>query len=308
MKDSTKSNFQMVAKSRENLPESLSRLRTPIRRLYCHIEEEYDIINAKTLTEGHKKRLVKEKIFAGLNRYCDVLPFRDNIVKLDDCETVNVDNYINANFITHPFKKAEKSFIACQAPMNDTMESFCRMVLKYKVEDVITIINKKEDPHRYFNYWSASQTYGSHKICVEYAAESGPFCSLSVLKISDEKEQSEQIVNHFHILNWQDYRALSKDQISEFVKFLKMILKNKSESELPTVVHCSAGIGRTLTFICSYYLVEQNTHPDGEQQIVKYNVRDLVSGFREQRYNAINTLHQYKFLYEVVHFLQEGSE
>lgn len=308
MKNVEKTDFQCDDSMKKYLPGSINRLKTPTRSVYRNVEHEYETINAQTLTEANQNRLIRDKIFAEFNRYCDVLPFRENIVNLDDCDTVHLGNYINANFIGHPFRIGDKSFIASQAPMRNTMESFCRMIIKHKIEILITIINKKEDPHRYFNYWCTSQTYVNHKIVVKNSIQSGNFVRLSTLLFVDEQNHVEQCVSHFHIFNWQDYCALSKNHLSEFVALLRYLLKRKEITKSPIVAHCSAGIGRSLTFICSYYLMEQNTTAKNQEEIKKYSVKGLVNGFREQRYNAINTLKQYKFLYEVVHFLQEELE
>lgn len=288
-------------------PDAQSRLRTPIRRLYCRIEEEFDVLDAQTLTEGNRCRLVKDPGLAELNRYCDVLPFRENLVLLDGADAPCPANYINANFVGHPFRAAERRFIACQAPLPHTVHAFCRMLLREGVGEVVTIINEQEDPQRYFDYWTESSTYGAHRVRVlEQVAASG-FLRVARLEVSccDSGERRE--LTHFHIAEWRDYCAPSAQNLSAFVEFLRRLLAGKERSS-PVVVHCSAGIGRTMTFICSYFLVEQ-TAPgcDGEARL-RHSVRDLVSGLREQRYHAVNTLKQYKFLYEVAHFLQEEGD
>ncbi|XP_046553392.1 receptor-type tyrosine-protein phosphatase epsilon-like [Haliotis rubra] len=62
----------------------------------------------------------------------------------------------------------------------------------------------------------------------------------------------------------------------------------------PIIVHCSAGIGRTGTFIAVESLVDQAA-AEGFVDVVSF-----VSNMRGQRKNMIQTKEQYLFLYQAV--------
>ena len=53
---------------------------------------------------------------------------------------------------------------------------------------------------------------------------------------------------HYHVLNWPDgERPLNKSK-KDLTFLLKQFLKNIEKGQ-PPIVHCSAGVGRTGTFI-----------------------------------------------------------
>jgi len=62
----------------------------------------------------------------------------------------------------------------------------------------------------------------------------------------------------------------------------------------PIVVHCSAGIGRTGTFVAIHmclqrFKIERN-----------YDVKETVTNLRKQRIGMVQSLEQYTFIHEVV--------
>ena len=62
----------------------------------------------------------------------------------------------------------------------------------------------------------------------------------------------------------------------------------------PMVVHCSAGVGRSGTFICAdicIYMLDD---------ILKVNVQGTVRGIRTQRAYAVQTAEQYIFCHSVI--------
>jgi protein tyrosine phosphatase len=117
--------------------------------------------------------------------------------------------------------------------------------------------------------------------------------------------------------HWPDQGTPSStDEIS------KLLDKKEKLSQLggPTIVHCSAGIGRTGTFIAAELLIkrmkmliselqllkEEDFEPEGEAEnchslsatplkLLKLIVRKL----REQRCGMVQTEEQYKFIYQI---------
>ena len=87
----------------------------------------------------------------------------------------------------------------------------------------------------------------------------------------------------FHYLAWPDH-GVPANAIS-MLNFVKKVRKTHPYHKQDLVlVHCSAGVGRTGTFITLDYMLERIKH---EQSI---NVYEYVSGLRQQRVLMVQSL------------------
>ena len=81
------------------------------------------------------------------------------------------------------------------------------------------------------------------------------------MKSHNGQKLSRQI-DHYQIISWQDEMPIAStdaDQMSalNFLVTMQLNQMEKKDSCGPTVVHCSAGIGRTGTFIAICQLMDQ---------------------------------------------------
>ncbi|OXB79192.1 UNVERIFIED_CONTAM: hypothetical protein H355_006651, partial [Colinus virginianus] len=108
-----------------------------------------------------------------------------------------------------------------------------------------------------------------------------------------EQSPPERAVEQFHYLQWPDHRVPRNP--AQLLYLVEMVNKNVSESPTgPVLVHCSAGIGRTGTFIALDFLLKM-AKAEG-----KVDVFHCVQKLREQRVCMVQTKEQYAFLYEVL--------
>jgi len=100
-------------------------------------------------------------------------------------------------------------------------------------------------------------------------------------------------VTQLHCTKWPDFGVpdsaeVMKDLIAE-------VDIRKRGADKPIVVHCSAGIGRTGTFVAIHMCLQKDLQ--GEE----INISKTVRSLREQRLGMIQSEEQYFFVYSVVH-------
>ena len=121
---------------------------------------EYMLIKKITETKTHAEYLLNNPVNHLLNRYEDVLPYRDTIVNLSTCQ------YINANYIIVAPTNS-KNVIATQGPLQNTVSTFWKMVWEENVCLIIMCCDFYEN--------------GFPK-CFEYIPTENSFFFLSLLK------------------------------------------------------------------------------------------------------------------------------
>uniref|UniRef100_H2YNB4 protein-tyrosine-phosphatase n=1 Tax=Ciona savignyi TaxID=51511 RepID=H2YNB4_CIOSA len=101
-------------------------------------------------------------------------------------------------------------------------------------------------------------------------------------------------VTQFHYTTWPDHNIPITTTGLHRLKQAVMEQHKKSGESKPIVVHCSAGAGRTGTFIAFDSLsMQMNDRPS-------INVFDSVVNLRMQRMDMVQTQNQYMFLHKLV--------
>ena len=267
----------------------------------CLIKNEFQLL--RLLFHSHKFKSEKEqnRNFKELNRYKDVQPYRYNIVTTNG-ESLSFENYINANFIINPFKCNSKGrFIATQGPLTKTSEHFWKMALTHKTKRIVAIVEKDMVGKSCADYWShKNKQYGSIQIQSLSLQKNNSYAVRRIL-VTDLSTGEQSIISHYHLYFWRDKTAPSDSQKDFFIRFLSgMAMVAMEDEDESTIVHCSAGIGRTCTFLCAYFLYELFIDHKQQEKEFQFSVFEIVRLVREQRFGAVNKLTQYQFLYEIV--------
>lgn len=66
--------------------------------------------------------------------------------------------------------------------------------------------------------------------------------------------ESSRIIRHFHFTTWPDFGV--PDPPTTLIRFVRSFRDRVSTDHKPIVVHCSAGVGRSGTFIALDRLIQ----------------------------------------------------
>ncbi|XP_005794709.1 receptor-type tyrosine-protein phosphatase epsilon isoform X2 [Xiphophorus maculatus] len=255
--------------------------------------EEYNSLpggNAQGMYEEANKDENKEK-----NRYPNILPYDHSRVVLTQLDGNPCSDYINASYVDGYTEK--NKFIAAQGPKEETVADFWRMIWEQKVATVVMLTNLKERKEdKCYQYWpdQGCWTYGNVRVAVEdftvlvdYTIRK--FC---VQHQASDAAKTPRPVTQLHFTSWPDF-GVPFSPIG-MLKFLKKVKAVNPPFSGPIVVHCSAGVGRTGTFIVIDGMIDM-MHAE---QIV--DVFGFVSKIREQRSQLIQTDMQYSFVYQAL--------
>ncbi|XP_067947062.1 receptor-type tyrosine-protein phosphatase kappa-like [Watersipora subatra] len=115
--------------------------------------------------------------------------------------------------------------------------------------------------------------------------------SMSHLEVAKDGER--RTITHFNYLSWPDHGV---PDIEMFVSFHRLISSRISNSKTqPLLVHCSAGVGRTGTYIALDYLLDQAA----AEGVV--DAFECVSEMRTRRPCMIQTVEQYELLHDALY-------
>lgn len=255
--------------------------------------EEYRAVQ----TESGTMATAKDPTNIPKNRYDNVLPWDSSRVVLsvppggDPCE-----DYINANFV--PGYLQEKKFIACQGPKETTCADFWKMVWEQKCATIVMVTNlveaKKPKCHQ---YWpgddsgdGATAKYGDYVVTVA-DVKIRNFYVMRTLKLQ-LFEYPPRIIRQLHYVAWPDFGVPKNPH--ELLLFRRRVIAATPPHSGPTVVHCSAGVGRTGTYILIDAALEQ-LQAEG-----KVDLFSFLTKMRKYRMMLIQTDAQYRFAHAAV--------
>ncbi|KAK1166619.1 receptor-type tyrosine-protein phosphatase epsilon-like isoform X1 [Acipenser oxyrinchus oxyrinchus] len=229
------------------------------------------------------------------NRYPNILPYDLSRVILTQIDDNPCSDYINASYIDG--YKEKNRFIAAQGPKQETVADFWRMIWEQKSATIVMLTNLKERKEdKCDQYWpdQGCWTYGNVRVAVEdftilvdYTIRK--FC---VQYQTSEGSKAPRLITQLHFTSWPDF-GVPFTPIG-MLKFLKKVKTVNPSFAGPIVVHCSAGVGRTGTFIVIDAMIDMM---HAEQKV---DVFALVSRIREQRSQLVQTDMQYSFIYQAL--------
>ncbi|XP_078327528.1 receptor-type tyrosine-protein phosphatase alpha-like [Crassostrea virginica] len=223
------------------------------------------------------------------NRYTTICPYDHSRVVLKTSSS-DRGGYINANFIEDV--KGRRSYIATQGPKPKTIEDFWTLITQEEVSTIVCLTNLKEGAkNKCAQYWpDVNDKLQGDNITVRHLCEK--VYAEHVIRrfnIHNEEKRQDRQVTIYHYTAWADHGVA--DPLS-LVVFHRQVMRATAQSTGKyTLVHCSAGVGRTGTYIALDALYREG------EKTGKINVPMYVRTMRKDRMNMIQGEDQYKLLY-----------
>lgn len=221
----------------------------------------------------HKTLFLPTEHQQSLHRYTNIMPY------LEQLEFAPDKTVINASTVT-------AYHIAGQAPTKEGIEQFWWYLWDNRVSIIVMLTPL--DPKKADQYWpNLGQTM---------QVNDGQF----VIEMTSSKSLSQSIITRIftmtecdsgehvefvqlHYLGWPDHGVPDMGEFRTLLETYRMFREHQPEDHR-SLVHCSAGIGRTGTFIAAD-LMNSST-----------NLVELIRELRNCRMGMVQTLDQFQFL------------
>lgn len=284
------------------------------RNLYTHLERLLQTIDENcTLTEMELeyKRLSNAKapqskfLSANLpankfkNRLVNILPYETTRVTISllpnpsqpEDSFIDGSDYINASFIDG--YKHRKAYIATQAPLNETIDDFWRMLWEVNSNIIVMLTKLREmGREKCAQYWPQDRSVRYQYFVIDPIAEYNMTqYVLREFKMTDARDGQSRTIRQFQFNDWPEQGVPKSGE--SIIELIGQVHKTKEQFGLmgPITVHCSAGVGRTGVFITLSIVLERMRF---EGVIDVFNT---VKMLRAQRPAMVQTEDQYQFCY-----------
>eukprot|EP00051_Salpingoeca_urceolata_P009658 m.117396 g.117396 ORF g.117396 m.117396 type:complete len:2248 (+) comp16399_c0_seq1:446-7189(+) len=211
----------------------------------------------------------------------------------------NRRHYVNANRV-RGMDLDDSWYIAAQGPSVKSVHAFWRMVWEQDVPAIVMVTGLIErGKEKCYRYWPTELynaeddvghlTFGDISVHVIHGTKKDQYVATElVLRRGDEVKQ----VCHFWFVGWPDHGVPNRPE--GVLSFRHAVYNRVGQTSRPVVVHCSAGVGRTGTFIAIDMGIRQLLS-DGRADALQ-----IIAQMREDRGAAVQTDQQYALIYNAL--------
>uniref|UniRef100_W5MLN4 Receptor-type tyrosine-protein phosphatase C n=1 Tax=Lepisosteus oculatus TaxID=7918 RepID=W5MLN4_LEPOC len=231
------------------------------------------------------------------NRYVDILPYDYNRVQLSMINGEVGSDYINASFIDG--YKEPRKYIAAQGPKDETVNDFWRMIWEQQCSIIVMVTRCEEgNRNKCAQYWPSmdreAEIFGDFAVKIN-GENQCPDYIIRNLNVTNRKEKnSERAVTHIQFTSWPDHGVPGDPHL--LLKLRRRVNAFNNFFSGPIVVHCScsAGVGRTGTYIGIDAMME-GLEAEGRVDIYGYVVK-----LRRQRCLMVQVEAQYILIHQAL--------
>ena len=253
------------------------------------------------------------------NRYHDMIPKNSKIY----APTIGngyklLDYYLNAVKISAKIGEKTFDYITTQAPLPETFNNFFKAMIVGGSKIIINLsMLTEKNKIKCNDYWSddywASVKFmeikDGHTLLAtltkalgkdEVLLKDNSPQNIATRKITCTPAKGEPFeIIQIHYEGWPDFGTPD----AKLFMFLIDYLNNQSVpvNNAPWTIHCSAGVGRTGTFIAAHALDQQIKKQIDNEKPPCVDAVTLVKKMREERCGMIQTDEQWQFLHEIIH-------
>lgn len=278
----------------------------PVKNFIKHCEQRrkfpilYKIeFQTAVKVETHSCRHAMKSNNKEKNQNLRCIPYDYNRVVLEQIDNIPDSDYINASYVDSLLKP--KAYIVTQGPTETTVNDFWRMVWQEKASCIV-MLTKTFDFIKVMciQYWPSakvkSEDYGHLNISIQHEEELANFHirTICVIHKKGTPEQQERTLLQFHYTEWPCHTCPFSNAILEFRRRMRAVVGSRMEQEGPIIVHCNDGGGRSGVYLC----IDANLELMEEEDC--FNVFGYLKMLRRSRKGMVETLDQYKFIYDTL--------
>jgi cadherin 5 type 2 (VE-cadherin) len=155
----------------------------------------------------------------------------------------------------------------------------------------------REKCDHYWPYDTQPVYYGDIQVTI---LNESHFQDWNIAEFRMMRGDSVRKIKHFHFTTWPDFGVPEPPQT--LVRFVRAYRQHLTPDQTPVVVHCSAGVGRSGTFIALDRILQQILHSD------VVDIFGIVYEMRRERVWMVQTEQQYICIHQCLLAVLDGRE